>query len=374
MIRRRRPQREIPFSFDSFLDVVANVVGIIIRLILVVWVGARSYSNAIAHLKPPSWAARAAPKASAVSHAPLKATTASMSKPPSIADDPLQDEITRNRAELATLQARLLEQLGQLRQVRGGQEETEHELLATEAAVRKQAGTTADLGNVLRRQQALAHQETLSLEELKRHSNRLRDEIRALEKLPRLRQRLHYHTPVSQPVDAEEVMFECRRGRVTYVDVPTLIAEVKRDLQDQAKTLQTRWQVEGVAGPVGAFRLRYVIERQRGLFDSLCGDAPAAGSGSYQYGLSEWQLEAVADNRGETEAAALDERSAFRQVVDTLDPKLTVVTMWVYPDSFALYRRLRDYLYDRDLIVAGRPLPEGVSISCSRSGSVSRGQ
>ena len=43
MYRRRRPTREIAFSFDSFLDVVANVVGIILRLILVAWVGARSY-------------------------------------------------------------------------------------------------------------------------------------------------------------------------------------------------------------------------------------------------------------------------------------------------------------------------------------------
>src|SRR6202035_582553 len=45
MIRRRRRSQEIGFSFDSFLDVVANVVGIIIRLILVVWVGARSYGT-----------------------------------------------------------------------------------------------------------------------------------------------------------------------------------------------------------------------------------------------------------------------------------------------------------------------------------------
>src|SRR4051812_11631321 len=45
MIRRRRPQRRIEFSFDSFLDVVANVVGIILRLILVAWVGARSYKG-----------------------------------------------------------------------------------------------------------------------------------------------------------------------------------------------------------------------------------------------------------------------------------------------------------------------------------------
>src|SRR4051812_49375132 len=45
MIRRRRPSRDIPFSFDSFLDVVANVVGIILRLIIVAWVGARSYKG-----------------------------------------------------------------------------------------------------------------------------------------------------------------------------------------------------------------------------------------------------------------------------------------------------------------------------------------
>src|SRR6478752_247621 len=45
MIRRRLPKPRENFSFDSFLDVVANVVGIIIRLILVVWVGARSYTK-----------------------------------------------------------------------------------------------------------------------------------------------------------------------------------------------------------------------------------------------------------------------------------------------------------------------------------------
>ena len=50
------------------------------------------------------------------------------------------------------------------------------------------------------------------------------------------------------------------------------------------------------------------------------------------------------------------------------------MTFWVYPDSFALYRQLRDYLYDREVVVAGRPLPEGVPVSGSKRGSVSRGQ
>jgi hypothetical protein len=47
MYRRRRPRREIEFSFDSFLDVVANVVGIVLRLILVAWVAGREVSGGI---------------------------------------------------------------------------------------------------------------------------------------------------------------------------------------------------------------------------------------------------------------------------------------------------------------------------------------
>ena len=43
--RRRKPPAGELFSFDSFLDVVANVVGIILRLILVAWAGARTYKG-----------------------------------------------------------------------------------------------------------------------------------------------------------------------------------------------------------------------------------------------------------------------------------------------------------------------------------------
>src|SRR5436853_247451 len=95
MMRRRRRVREIPFSFDSFLDIVANVVGVIIRLILVVWVGARSYSSLQAIVPP----AAVAPASPAVEPA-----------------DPLQDDLARHRQELAESQERLLAQLRQLQQ------------------------------------------------------------------------------------------------------------------------------------------------------------------------------------------------------------------------------------------------------------------
>src|SRR5438445_10154594 len=97
MIRRRRRVREIPFSFDSFLDIVANVVGIIIRLILVVWVGARSYSS-LQNMAPP-----------------LTSSSANQAEA-QVPADPLADEVARRRQELAQAQERLLKELRKFQQ------------------------------------------------------------------------------------------------------------------------------------------------------------------------------------------------------------------------------------------------------------------
>src|SRR5579883_1856933 len=98
MIRRRRRSREIAFSFDSFLDVVANVVGIILRLILVAWVGARSYKGPPPVVPTPVEDVRE----------PIEAI-APLPEP----QDPLSAELERQRRELAAAQAALLNQLRQ---------------------------------------------------------------------------------------------------------------------------------------------------------------------------------------------------------------------------------------------------------------------
>jgi hypothetical protein len=352
MIRRRRRVREIAFSFDSFLDVVANVVGIIIRLILVVWVGARSYSS-LTTVPPP------APPPAAAAPEP---------------EDPLQRELARHRRELAAARARLLEQLRLVHQVQEKQQKARQELGVLAERRRQQDHERTGIEQGAADHRSAGQAVALSLAELRRKSNRLREEIDALAKQPRRTQTLYYHTPVSEPVDSEEVMFECRGGRVTFVDIAALLAEVRHGLEDKGRLLHSQWQVQDVAGPAGAFRLRYTVERERGIFDTVAGESAAPARTGYRYGMSEWQLEPIAPERGESAAAALAAGSEFRQVVDSLDPRQSVVTLWVYPDSFALYRRLRDCLYDRDLVVAGRPLPEGMPISCSRRGSRSRGQ
>jgi hypothetical protein len=353
MIRRRRPQREIAFSFDSFLDLVANVVGIIIRLILIVWVGARSYSSI--------------PKADDATPASVAAATATP-------DDPLQSELAKSRRELEEAQAQLVAQLRLLHQSQLETAQVSHELDQVAKGEDILAGQTTDLDRAAGdRKQALTTA-ALSLEELRQRAAKVRQALRDLQAQPSAKKTLRFRTPVSQPVHSEELMFECRNGRVTFIDLAALLDEMKRDLDDKAKTLRRQWQVRAVAGPAGPFQMTYLLERERGPFENMLAGAGPDPDASFRYNLSTWQIEPVTLTRGETLEEAMKPGSEFRQVVDHLDPRETAVTFWVYPDSFALFRQVRDYLYERDIMVAGRPLPDGIPISSSRHGSVSRGQ
>src|SRR5438874_1729127 len=96
MIRRRRPLREIPFNLDCFLDVITNVVGIIIRLILVAWVGGRAY------------------------HAVVQALPASAETRPAgvDAEEALRKTLPRQQQELAQTEQRVQAQRDQLEQLR----------------------------------------------------------------------------------------------------------------------------------------------------------------------------------------------------------------------------------------------------------------
>jgi hypothetical protein len=348
MIRRRRREREIAFSFDSFLDVVANVVGIIIRLILVVWVGAHSYTG----LQPAS-----------------SDTTASEPKAElSVSADPLQPELEQHRRELAQAQNRLLHQLRQLQELPKKEIAPVEELAAHRQRLDQEA---AALQRAEADREKIVQMATLSGDELRQRSKHLTEEIKALEKLPPLKKTYRYKTPVSQPVQSEELLFECQNGRITFIDIGTLLREIRGDVKAKGEELRDHWQVDGFAGPVGAFRLRYLIERDRGPVE--VGGTPDAQA-SFRYGLTGWVVEPITRLRGEPVEAALAPHSEFRGIVDGIDPQHTVVTFFVYPDSFAAFRQVRDFLYEREVVVAGRPLPDGAPIASSRNGTRSRGQ
>jgi hypothetical protein len=273
--------------------------------------------------------------------------------------------------ELAQARARLLEQMRRLGDLENSKAQKSGDLeLAVAEGVQLQ-GIRANLEQAPASQRQPGPPALPDLAELRERSRRVKDEIQALEKAPTPKKALRYHAPVSRPVHAEELMFECKGGRVTFVDLAALVEDMKRGVIARAELLKDRWSVSDVAGPIGAFRLRYTAERQRALLD---GSAGPLSSGSFSYGVSGWVLEPIAALRGETLEQALAPRSEFRRVLDGQELSNTVVTFWVYPDSFGLLRELRDHLYERGAEVAARPLPEWQPISASRNGTASRGQ
>jgi hypothetical protein len=355
MIRRRRRVREIPFSFDSFLDIVANVVGIIIRLILVVWVGARSYSSIRTLATTPPQDAHA--KASRVD--------------PS---DPLSAQLAQHRKELAEAQERLLAQLRQMQGIQNDATQAEQQLSGLLPVRQRLQDEESRLNGTGGERARAASVIALTSAELRQRTVKLAEEIRAVEQAPAPKKALHYRTPISRPLQSEELLFECNHGRVTFIDIAALLNEVRQGMDDKVKQLRNQWQVSDVTSTVGAFRLRYTIERERDLLDAVASGAVPDSHGNFRAGLSEWVVEPRALDRGESLDRALKGNSEFRQIVDGIEPHETAVTFWVYPDSFEIFRRLRDLLYERDVTVAGRPLPDGVPIASSRRGSVSRGQ
>ena len=80
------------------------------------------------------------------------------------------------------------------------------------------------------------------------------------------------------------------------------------------------------------------------------------------------------EQRGVTYEGTRNPISEYARAISRLTPGRSVVTLWVYPDSFELYGRLRAELVSSGFSVAGRPLPEGMTIRGSPLGSVSAAQ
>jgi hypothetical protein len=350
----RRRRSEIEFGFDSFLDLVANVVGIILRLILVAWVGARSYKAIVPQTPLP-------PLPALIEPAPLPEPTDP--RIPLLAQRERDLDEQRRRIEQTEQHRLLVEE--ELRRMR-------RDIDALRAAREKIRAEKQQVGSVADQQQQSLGVLKLTMAELQQRSAKLLAELEKLRATKPVGKQLLYRAPISAAVQTEELMFECRQNRVALIDTGAMLAEIKRELRAKGELLKTQWQVSATTQPVGAFRLRYQVERERGTFDAP-GTTPPE-SGTYRYAVTGWQVEPLRDERGEPADRALQEGSMFRRLIDHLDARETVVTLWVYPDSFGLYRRLRDYLHDRGVVVAGRPLPQGQPIASSRHGTRSGGQ
>lgn len=201
--------------------------------------------------------------------------------------------------------------------------------------------------------------------------DKLADEIATLRAAPRPKMvSILTKSPVARPVSDNEYHFELRRDRITYIDLDKLLQLTRSDARTRVQLSDRVGTISNKVGPVGAFSLAYELvpvipnEIERMVERRV----------SRHYELAGWELIPESDHRGETYDSARNPLSDFNRIINRFNPRRSTVTLWVYPDSFGLYRRIRADLVARGFSVAARPLPSGLGIRGSPMGSQSAAQ
>ena len=335
-------QESEPVNADSFLDIVASVV--CIMLIMVVMVGMRIRNTPIDPLQAVPGAAEA--------HGALETALAE--------ERSLRAEIAKileatQRLEEATAARALHRDM-----LATGVAALERELSQRRSALDAQTQARFDATNQL----AEARRRLDDLREQRRRVETARPEAIVVESYP---------TPLGRTVDDEELHFHLRQGRVAFVPIEKLVRLARDDARRKADQLIERDglpEFTEAVGPEGGFRFRYTVQRH----DTI--EEQPSGAVIRHIGLriTEWTVIPVGGQVGETVEEALAPDSAFRRALAQRKSDKTTITIWVYADSFDAFRRLRKELHQLGLGVAARPLPDGVLIAGSPRGSKSEAQ
>ncbi len=178
----------------------------------------------------------------------------------------------------------------------------------------------------------------------------------------------HKLTPVSKTVDGNEVHFHVKNNKVAFVPLMELVERMKPQIQRQREWLIKYREHRGRVGPYRGFQLDYVVVRQR-----LSALEEARNGGVARIMPILLRFEPQEELTEEALDQALRPGSVFIRELQMADIN-TTLTFWVYPDSYGMYRQLKEFAHAEGFTVAARPLEKGDVITASPWGSKSAGQ
>ena len=389
MARRIRDE-ELPFSLDSFLDIVANLVGILIRLIVMVGLTVRSMPARPAAPTDSSLrvererenarrqSAREAQSAERERELERRAATLANRRVEQTALDAAADrharELAARRAALARFAAEAAALADEARALDQQSENARAALQAGMAAGAEQAAaldrerlSLATLQGQVTEAQAELDRERAAGATLDAQFQALAEALRKLRAAPKpVLTWTHFGAHVAQALDLEERHFRCQRGRVADTGLHTMLEQVRARARSGAdRTIA----LEGRAGPLRGFALSYALERR-----TTTPIERASGHPAELLDIRQFELEEDGAVPDESAGEALAAGSRFWTALADGDPARQAVTLWVHPDSFALAKELEMALQRRGFTVAARPLPFGANIRGSPSGHHSQGR
>jgi hypothetical protein len=334
--RKREEQFEAPGK-DSFLDVVANVVAILIILVIVV--GSQASKVAVDKRLAKQVAAES------VDASTNRELAAAQSEAKSVEHGvhELEQQVERQTFEISyrrserdqiqllvtTAEQRLAEHRGQLSEAEQERYDLESQLVASR-------------GELTRLSQAEA--------------------VTGAKPPPIVIQ--HLPTPMARTVFGVEVHFRLLNHRLTYVPWDEVVERLKADAKNHVQKLRDAPRVEISLPEIAGFGARYILRRADLQVETRSGTARQSG-----VELEQVYLVDTEPNLGQPFSEVFQPGSEFRSRLAALKPQGTTVTVWVYPDSFDDYRALKAELFKLGFLTAARPMPMGEPIAGSPTGS-----
>lgn len=384
---RRSQKAELEFGSDSFLDVICNIVGILIILIVIVAVKVERQPIAQAEAL-----ANAAPVAPAIpdresEYAQLQSDLDAMkvqhrqvaTRLQELSDRKaaLNQELTIVQEQTGALQNQLAERAADSGRNRVVLSEAEQEAEKLSADVNRLLNVLAGKEKALKDAITVIEQEESAASEAETQLRRTIVETTRLQEIlddvavptdsrPRL---VHRIMPVSRKMESEEVMFRMIEGQISEVPINELMKLAVDRVRKRISMLQRFRRLEDVVGPVGGYKMTFAIELN--AFNSL--EYLQYGGDGSKFNSFTQVILPDATLVAESAADAVKPGSAFRQKLEAMAAD-SAVTIVVYEDSFKEFAALREVAHGLQIRVAARPLPVGTDITISASGSASRAQ
>ena len=341
----KKKRSVLEMGHDSFLDIVANLVGILIILVVVLGTQSQQVMDQVHREIESNEAANGV------------ATDEQMQTMANLAMRAASAHADSNRFEKRIkecdheLEAKRRERglmLDLLSEAEAAWEAEQRRLDLESTAAAKRASEHAELSKKLSGLQG----ERERLEELK-------EPVVAVEHLP---------TPMAKTVFGDEVHFRLKGNRVSLVPIEKLLSEIRSDFERIANGSRDGL-TDAAVGPVRGYVARYAMDKNRGAFHQ---------GGRISMGVRISLVGMIVEPLQEPHGEPIEKMKSGTSVLDVelagRDPGTTTVTVWVYPDSYAAFRSLKEHLYAKGFATAGRPLPMDQPITGSPQGSRSRAQ
>ena len=325
MRRRTHNPEDAIGGQDSFLDIVANLVGILIILVVIVSAQARSASKEV------------------VVAGDLEAQF--VEKKTELKQ--LRSQVTKMTVDNHQLEKDIVEEK---RLTKSLADERHVKLMLLERASQKIESETAEWDSYRKKD----FDAQVKITDLKQQLTETQREIAAWEnrvtemEINRVEEIEHFPTPIAKTVFTEEVHFRLSAGRISYVPLDELVDQMKAQWNVVAEELASTNQTISTVGPLNNYRLQYKLVKSRSTGN---GNAPRE-----VIKFDRFVIIPTVEELGEPVDDQLLIQSQFLRQLAGRRPEKTTISIWVYPDSFGEFSKLKQHLHEEGFQVASWPL------------------